>query len=747
MFQLANRTVEEMSQSVQENTIDEASPSLTTCKRKQTCEVPPCGSQSTSPVTKRRRNSGVGYKKTAFRGMLPSQLYTWLHHPSPTHQLIDPEHVKYQIEDVDEDEVQSQHQSEKDTTSSQQEPIQSFAIAAALPYHVKGVSKAVPPSTWVPPVSKVLNNQEIPTITIAELRSRLARSRRPNSVESKAPTTARLSRGSRLLSLAGSLNKTSGSPDAPSTALQQLDTSQDMHMGILISPEAQPHKDPTERGARLTNADGNEEMHTMADDDTLLYLNEGADALLRPASQRRLTQSPYSKATATSSGLTGTPSPSKNIDAPSPMCFSSPKLKELEYGCVAALRRVSFLLEDFVDKGSLGETQRLHSPEAPKGTEEELLECEEEEEEEEEEPKRRAVRFMDNDKDTDTVCSHPKGVDVNHIDRQNGTSTIPARNLKMPHRSLCRFGSPAYQQRNGGIAQKATEVYHFVADFGTTCVAIGSAHRMEEEDDENEPAPLQSSELVVIKRKLQQRPNLIRRLRQSSSFGLQSDILDLRQAVLNARLADYHEAGETWARMDITGVELGVYGVQQAHNKLRTVLGSLGAATYGEIATTEFLRQLEREWDHLRAVRQKYTFPSSRQARGILKHRQAVATPTCTSTIPTMSEYHDLILAHIVGTPLDGPHNTIPAAVREPIAAADVRPVDLTPGAIPSRGIKMLQHAVATLTNSADRQQSTGGAPVHPSSWTKRVTSRGARLLKSLQLVSLGSKENENTFG
>jgi hypothetical protein len=79
----------------------------------------------------------------------------------------------------------------------------------------------------------------------------------------------------------------------------------------------------------------------------------------------------------------------------------------------------------------------------------------------------------------------------------------------------------------------------------------------------------------------------------------------LREAVLNANLADEWRKGENWARLDIYGVELDPKVVDYSAAKTDAI--ELLQKEEGCDALQGYLDQLDSEWKHLKQIRQKYS--------------------------------------------------------------------------------------------------------------------------------------------
>jgi len=89
-----------------------------------------------------------------------------------------------------------------------------------------------------------------------------------------------------------------------------------------------------------------------------------------------------------------------------------------------------------------------------------------------------------------------------------------------------------------------------------------------------------------------------------STAGEATPLARLREAVLNANLADEWRKGETWARLDIYGVELDPMVVDYSVAKtdaIQLLQKQEGCDLHG------YLDQIDTEWKHLKQIRQKYS--------------------------------------------------------------------------------------------------------------------------------------------
>ena len=99
----------------------------------------------------------------------------------------------------------------------------------------------------------------------------------------------------------------------------------------------------------------------------------------------------------------------------------------------------------------------------------------------------------------------------------------------------------------------------------------------------------------------------------------------LREAFLNARLAENWQRGEAWARLDLCGIELRQGSGPGSH--LKTVIQTL-TGQRGESAVHAALEQLHIEWEHLRCVRQRYvSSPTDNTANATLATATVMAAP------------------------------------------------------------------------------------------------------------------------
>eukprot|EP00890_Picochlorum_soloecismus_P001922 jgi/Picsp_1/2730/NSC_00958-R1_hypothetical protein COCSUDRAFT_59149 [Coccomyxa subellipsoidea C-169] len=87
--------------------------------------------------------------------------------------------------------------------------------------------------------------------------------------------------------------------------------------------------------------------------------------------------------------------------------------------------------------------------------------------------------------------------------------------------------------------------------------------------------------------------------------GESTPLARLREAVINANLADEWRKGENWARLDISGVELDPMVVD--YSAAKTDVIQLLQREKGCDALQAYLDQIESEWKHLKQIRQKYS--------------------------------------------------------------------------------------------------------------------------------------------
>ncbi len=206
----------------------------------------------------------------------------------------------------------------------------------------------------------------------------------------------------------------------------------------------------------------------------------------------------------------------------------------------------------------------------------------------------------------------------------------------------------------------------------------------------------------------------------------------LREAFLNARLAEHWCRGEAWARLDLSGIELVRDGDREAH--LNAVIATL-TGQRGDSAVQTALDQLQIEWEHLKCFRQKYvssptekgTVATTAAPKSILKHASGVSplaaiagggggsgggandhTPPLDRNLPG---FEDILAAEVV------PGSTSPrdwAIGALGAIAAGNHTGQLTPGImVRSRGIKMLAslHHQAAAATAAAAAVGSNGAP------------------------------------
>lgn len=215
---------------------------------------------------------------------------------------------------------------------------------------------------------------------------------------------------------------------------------------------------------------------------------------------------------------------------------------------------------------------------------------------------------------------------------------------------------------------------------------------------------------LVIARRLQHSGTLLRRaaalLPPPLPVGESIPQL-LREAFLNARLAEHWCRGEAWARLDLSGVELVRDGDREAH--LGAVIATL-TGQRGDTAVQTALDQLQIEWEHLKFFRQKYVSSPTEKGiiataaapKSILKHASGVSPLSATATAAgnagsdhtpplerSLPGYEDILAAEVVPgstSPLDWAIGAIGS-----MAGLGNHTGQLTPGiTVRSRGIKML---------------------------------------------------------
>lgn len=273
-----------------------------------------------------------------------------------------------------------------------------------------------------------------------------------------------------------------------------------------------------------------------------------------------------------------------------------------------------------------------------------------------------------------------------------------------------------------------------------------------------------------------------------SSPGHDAVPQQLREAFLNARLAECWGQGESWARLDLAGIEVNL-AVNQAA-ELEATAAQM-TAQHGQAALAAALEQLNVEWGHLRSVRLRYVgSPAIAMApnaapRSILKHKSGIAAspPAAQEATPPEAAidlsapgFDSIMAAEIVpgsGSAerrCHGPAPWLDGLHAERIIGAP----DLTAGLALSRGIKMLaslQQGPTPVGNGATpaasavpcfldtarpTQQSTPAGvtgsrgakqPLEPGSGERArrrvekshmVRSRGQRLLQALQQAAGG---------
>lgn len=135
---------------------------------------------------------------------------------------------------------------------------------------------------------------------------------------------------------------------------------------------------------------------------------------------------------------------------------------------------------------------------------------------------------------------------------------------------------------------------------------------------------------LVITRRLQHSGTLLRRnvvipLTVPPPLAGDSVPQVLREAFLNARLAENWHQGESWARLDLCGIEIDQESGRGGH--LNSVITTVSGQR-GEAAVRAALEQLEAEWEHLRCLRQRYvSSPADDSAapKSILKRASGVS--------------------------------------------------------------------------------------------------------------------------
>jgi len=236
---------------------------------------------------------------------------------------------------------------------------------------------------------------------------------------------------------------------------------------------------------------------------------------------------------------------------------------------------------------------------------------------------------------------------------------------------------------------------------------------------------------LVIARRLQHSGTLLRRaaaLLPPPLPASESIPQLLREAFLNARLAEHWCRGEAWARLDLSGVELVRDGDREAH--LGAVIATL-TGQRGDTAVQTALDQLHIEWEHLKSFRQKYVSSPTKKGiiataanpKSILKHASGVSpfsataaaaaaagggagnagsdhTPPLEKTLPGFEDILDAEVVPGSTSPLDWAIGALGA-----IAGVGNHTGHLTPGiTVRSRGIKMLaslHHQAAAAANAS----------------------------------------------
>ncbi|EIE26629.1 hypothetical protein COCSUDRAFT_59149 [Coccomyxa subellipsoidea C-169] len=123
---------------------------------------------------------------------------------------------------------------------------------------------------------------------------------------------------------------------------------------------------------------------------------------------------------------------------------------------------------------------------------------------------------------------------------------------------------------------------------------------------------------------------------------------ELREAFMNSSLAQHWLAGEEWAALDYNGLVLSHTAASAHHAKHREVLERM-TASKGQEAAEQLIEQLDREWQQLRSIRQRYasvptaaqgaggcgsTEPRQTPAKSILKRRSLGALREILSQMP-----------------------------------------------------------------------------------------------------------------
>lgn len=227
----------------------------------------------------------------------------------------------------------------------------------------------------------------------------------------------------------------------------------------------------------------------------------------------------------------------------------------------------------------------------------------------------RRVRFMGLEKEQEDEEAAAAEVDANDAGKQPQTRQVPTR-AHLARRARMsgpkpRFGPGAFVRKGaasantaappGGLFSPLTDEDADGGDAGDAGVPQTSAN-----------CDQQGSPLIRIPRTLQggapgmgprqhlRDPALLSPVPGSAPAVPQM----LREAFLNARLAERWRRGDAWARLDLSGIELDREGSGR-EAELAAVVATL-TGRQGEAVVAAQLAALEPEWDHLCGVRQRY---------------------------------------------------------------------------------------------------------------------------------------------
>jgi hypothetical protein len=216
----------------------------------------------------------------------------------------------------------------------------------------------------------------------------------------------------------------------------------------------------------------------------------------------------------------------------------------------------------------------------------------------------------------------------------------------------------------------------------------------------------------------------------------------LREAYLNAKLADCWKHGDSWARLNLSGVEIG--REDDLEENLRKVMTSV-LKQRGESILDMALKTLQVEWEHLKELRQRYAGSPAVDGgpKSILRYASKFNEIT-----PPLVHHRTFVSEPIEGDIVtnDMHLNVSPPEWQQPSSvhgsSLDSTPLTGSAGArTRSRGIRMIAsindlHSLANVDNSGlkhSSESSIQGMKRATKEVQSKITTRGQRLLKALK--------------